>query len=152
VTNRVLETWINETLTDAEHLDIPGVIVKPEHKNPISRYQVDRNTLIIAGLSSEIVDRIYRCLFVYSVGFFELLKLVLLKTSKNYQIVTAIWKVFHVLLEYCCKTDYKLLVAEITQKHQEEKEILEQKFTDKIASYVDNERVLKQNMDVMQIY
>ena len=29
---KVLETWINETLQDAEHLDIPGVILKPEHK------------------------------------------------------------------------------------------------------------------------
>ena len=26
---RVLETWINETLADAEHLDIPGVVLKP---------------------------------------------------------------------------------------------------------------------------
>ena len=26
---RVIETWINETLADAEHLDIPGVILKP---------------------------------------------------------------------------------------------------------------------------
>lgn len=42
---KVIETWINETLKDAEHLEIPGVIVKPEHKNPISRYQIDRLTL-----------------------------------------------------------------------------------------------------------
>ena len=27
---KVLETWINETLCDAEHLDIPGVVLKPE--------------------------------------------------------------------------------------------------------------------------
>lgn len=26
---RVIETWVNETLLDAEHLDIPGVILKP---------------------------------------------------------------------------------------------------------------------------
>ena len=26
---RVIETWINETLADAEHLEIPGVILKP---------------------------------------------------------------------------------------------------------------------------
>ena len=35
---RVIETWINETLADAEHLDIPGVIVKPAHKAPLLRY------------------------------------------------------------------------------------------------------------------
>ena len=26
---KVLETWINDTLKDAEHLDIPGVVLKP---------------------------------------------------------------------------------------------------------------------------
>lgn len=35
---KIIETWINETLKDAEHLDIPGVVLKPEHKNPVSRY------------------------------------------------------------------------------------------------------------------
>jgi hypothetical protein len=39
---KVLETWINETLQDAEHLDIPGVLLKPEHKLPIMRYGCDR--------------------------------------------------------------------------------------------------------------
>ena len=84
VSNRVLETWINETLTDAYHLDIPGVLTKPEHKNPIHRYGIDRQTLVGAGISSEEVDRIYRSLFVYSVGFFELLKKVLATTSRNF--------------------------------------------------------------------
>lgn len=32
---RVIETWINETLADAEHLDIPGVILKPTQKLPL---------------------------------------------------------------------------------------------------------------------
>ena len=35
---KVLETWLNETLTEAEYLDIPGVIMKPENKAPINRY------------------------------------------------------------------------------------------------------------------
>lgn len=40
--SRVIETWINETLKDAEHLDIPGVIVKPAQKMPMNRYLIDR--------------------------------------------------------------------------------------------------------------
>jgi len=71
---KVLETWINETLQDAEHLDIPGVILKPEHKNPISRYGIDRPALTSGGIPPDMVDRIYRAMFVYSVGFYELLK------------------------------------------------------------------------------
>ena len=71
---KVLETWINETLQDAEHLDIPGVILKPEHQNPIYRYGIDRVILAQAGIPIDIIDRIYRSLFVYSVGFYELIK------------------------------------------------------------------------------
>lgn len=71
---KVIETWINDTLLDAEHLDIPGVILKPEHKNPIARYQIDRLGLNNCGVSNESVDRIYRGLFVYSIGFYEMLQ------------------------------------------------------------------------------
>jgi len=74
MSSKVLETWINETLQDAEHLDIPGVILKPEHKNPISRYGIDRMAFSAYGISTELVDRLYRALFVYSVGFHELIR------------------------------------------------------------------------------
>ena len=30
ITNKVMETWINETLEDAYHMEIPGVLVQPE--------------------------------------------------------------------------------------------------------------------------
>lgn len=43
LSSKVLETWINETLNDAAHLDIPGIILKPEAKKPLTRYGVDRD-------------------------------------------------------------------------------------------------------------
>ena len=39
---QVIESWINDTLADAENLDIPGVILKPSHKEPLERYYVNR--------------------------------------------------------------------------------------------------------------
>ena len=32
---RVIESWINETLSNAEKLEIPGVILKPKQKQPL---------------------------------------------------------------------------------------------------------------------
>ena len=81
---KVLETWINETLQDAEHLDIPGVILKPEHQAPISRYNIERMQLNNAGIPQETINRIYRSLFVYSVGFYELIRKCLEHTKKQY--------------------------------------------------------------------
>jgi hypothetical protein len=71
---KVLENWINQTLTDAEHLDIPSAILKPKNQIPLTRYGIDRLLLTSKGVDNKNVDRIYRSLFVYSVGFFELLK------------------------------------------------------------------------------
>ena len=109
-------------------MDIPGVILKPEHKNPISRYGIERSVLIEAGITNELVDRIYRALFVYSVGFYELIKKCLDHTDKKYTIITALWKVFSILLEYCCRTDYRMLIQEISQEHKKEIEELETKY------------------------
>ena len=116
---KVLETWLNETLTDAEHLDIPGVILKPEHKSPIFRYGIDRIELNNWGIPDEYIDRIYRCLFVYSVGFYEMVSKVIEHSGQKYQIITRLWKVFAVLLEYCCQNDYQMIITKISTEHDE---------------------------------
>ena len=126
--SKVMETWLNETLADAEHLNIPGVILKPEHKNPISRYGIDRHTLTNAGIPNGTVDRVFRCLFVYSVGFYELIKKLIAHCNKKYTIITSIWKVFSVLLEYCCQSDYRMLISEITNQHEKEIAKMEKDF------------------------
>jgi hypothetical protein len=107
---KVLETWINEALSEAQHLNIPGVILKPEHLVPLNRYGVDRITLNSVGLCDDMVDRIYRALFVYSVGFYEMINKCLQHTKRNFQTVTAIWKVFYILLEHSCRQDYMMLI------------------------------------------
>jgi hypothetical protein len=73
MSSKVMETWINDTLAEAEHLDIAGCVLKPEHKQPISRYGIDRLAFQDAGVPIELIDRAYRALYVYSVGFHELI-------------------------------------------------------------------------------
>ena len=53
---RVLEQWINDTLNDAEYLDIPGIVVEPSHKNPTSRYGIDRLTLTVSENCDNILE------------------------------------------------------------------------------------------------
>ncbi len=85
-----------------------------------------------AGIPTEDIDRIYRALFVYSVGFHELIKKCLEHTQKKYTIITQIWKVFAILLEYCCRTDYRMLISEISKeseaKIKEKEEMYQAKF------------------------
>lgn len=39
----------------------------------LKKYGIDRKTLRTKGLSQNDVDRVFRCLFVYSFGFYEML-------------------------------------------------------------------------------
>jgi len=94
------------------------VLLNPEHMKPISRYGIDRLVLTNAGIPDDLVNRVYRALFVYSVGFYELIKKCLQHTEKKYTIITNIWKVFAILLEYCCRTDYRMLISEISKEHK----------------------------------
>ena len=71
-----------------------------------------------AGVANETTDRIYRALFVYSVGFHELLKKSLEHSSNRFTLVTNIWKVFSILLEYCCRTDYLQMISEVSVEHR----------------------------------
>lgn len=134
---KIIETWINDTLSDAEHLDIPGVLLKPEHKNPISRYGIDKLTLTNAGIPTEVVDRIFRALFVYSIGFYELMNKCLAHTQNKYRTITSIWKVYSILLEYCCAGDYKMLISELSSQHMEEIQQLEKKYEDTIKDLME---------------
>ncbi len=149
---KVMEMWINETLSDCEHLDIPGVILKPENKNPMARYGIDRMTLSNSGIPSDLIDRVYRALFVYSVGFYELIKKSLSYTGKRYAIITNLWKVFAILLEYCSKSDYRLLISEISRQHKEQVEKMEIEYNEKLNVAYEKEAKLMENIDQLKKY
>jgi hypothetical protein len=84
-----------------------------------------------AGIPPDLVDRVYRALFVYSVGFYELIKKCLQHTEKKYTLITNVWKVFAILLEYCCRTDYRMLISEISKEHKAELDKLDRDFNAK---------------------
>ncbi|CAI2361027.1 unnamed protein product [Moneuplotes crassus] len=152
VNTKVMEAWIEDTLTQAEHFEIPSVITKPSHKKPITRYGIDRLTLSKAGISDETIDRIYRSLFVHSVGFHELIKTCLQHTKNRFEHITSIWKVYSVLLEYSCKSDYKMLVDQVSIQNEERMKQMETDHNNKLEEMKEDERILKDEMNVMQKY
>lgn len=98
---KILEQWIANTLEDAKYLDIPGLILYPEHKEPMVRHNIDRLSLSKMGLGKDEVERIYKGLFVYSIGFNELLRSVSRELEHAFIIQCTVWKVYSILLEYC---------------------------------------------------
>lgn len=87
--------------------------MKSEHKTPVTRYGIGRLDFQAAGLDEPTIDRVYRALFVYSVGFYELLEKCLEHTKQKYSTIVSIWKVFSILLEYCCRADYRMMISKV---------------------------------------
>jgi len=121
VQGHLTETWLNDVLADAQELGVPGptrVNNMFGHAKPILRYGIDRQSLHNFSLPSQMHDRIYRSLFVHSIGFFRFLKEITSSIDEGRAALrTTIWRVFQVLLECACQTDYKL----VTQQMEEEK-------------------------------
>ena len=70
---------------------------------------MDRNTLLSKGVSSEHIDRIYKSLFVYSMGYNTLLG----ELGGGMSVRKVLWKVFAILLEYCSDGDFQTMIGEM---------------------------------------
>jgi hypothetical protein len=111
--SRILENWINSALINAEDLDVPGAIRATEAQQPLTILGLDRSSLLTSGISPKDVDRVYKALFVYSVGFNKAIDAIVEHSNKPYSISSAIWKVFAVLLECTCHVDYQMVISQI---------------------------------------
>ena len=144
---RILETWLNNTVADAEEFELPSSVLKHENKQPLARFGIDRSSLLSAGLPSIEVDRLYQSLFVHSIGFYQLILKVLDHTEKKYTIVTGIWKVFAILLEYCCQLDYQMIITTLNLEKREEIEQLENDYKGQISLMEENEKRLMDSIN-----
>lgn len=66
------------------------------------------------GLSNMQIDRIYTALFTHSIGFFQVISTILDNNKSKYTALSSIWKVFAILLEFCFKHDYEMVVNKIS--------------------------------------
>ena len=62
------------------------------------------------------------------------------------------WKVFAILLEYCCRTDYQMLITQISKEHKSELEKLEKQYQQKFQDQADNEKILRETNDTLTKY
>lgn len=124
-----LEKWINDMLKDAEDLNMKGIMKYPVKQKPINRYNSDRMALMKKGLTYEQVDRLYSAMYVHSVGFFQAIKDCTRSAREDKDtIVVNIWRIFQILLEHTCPTDYKLITQVLEAQHTSEI----QKITDEL--------------------
>ena len=133
VTPEVIAQWIRDTLEDATYFKIPGTITKPECKDILRQYGIDRESLAISGIPEPSITRLYRCMFIYSIGFNELLLSILAHAKSKITLASSVWKVFTILLEYSWKADYKALINELEEKHDKEIKAIQKVFDSQVG-------------------
>jgi hypothetical protein len=60
-------------------------------------------------------------------------------------LLIAIWKTFCVLLEFSCKTEYKLLITKISAKCEDEKVEIIEKYKILLEKEAEEKNLLRQN-------
>lgn len=111
---------------------------------PINRYKIDKATLDIFGLSPEIQERIYRSLFIHSIGFHQLVNEMLKHLNDGQDALrTNIWKVYQILLESACRTDYKMITQRLEENNMREVNALHEKMDGMTRHIVEQEDKLQ---------
>jgi len=128
----VTENWLASTLEQAADLRIPGVLQPHGKVTILTQYGLNREALHAKGCSREGVDRLYRAMFVYSVGFYQMIESLMQGCKNNFVVASSVWKTFIILLEYCNKVDYRTLISSMSMKHQRQMDEAEVRFDTKI--------------------
>jgi hypothetical protein len=89
----------------------------------LKKYGIDKNSLLSKGIDPVNLERIYKSLFVYSMGFNTLLKEI---GSKNMNLRKTFWKVYAILLEYCSDGDFDTMIGEIERDKVRKMEIMKE--------------------------
>jgi len=150
-----METWVDDILRDAEIVTLQHNFFKKEKIRPTVRYGIDRETLKHLGVTDLNANRLYKALFVYSVGFYELLQTITSTVrnkdkSTHSKIIGGIWTVYSILLEFCCKSDYKLLISQLSVEHEDQKQILKDMIETNNERFMERENDMKDQFKNIQ--
>ena len=82
------------------------------------------------------MNRLYHSLFVYTVGYFEVVRSIVkgyMREDGNKGVyISKIWRVFMILLEYACKTDYQMITSQLEKDHHDKVNEMELKYKTEI--------------------
>lgn len=81
--------------------------VAPASLTGLSKFGLARGQLAGAGLSASTVERLYRSLYVYTVGFHDTLKELLTHSSERASLIAGVWRSFMTIAEKSLKLNWR---------------------------------------------
>ena len=87
---------------------------KKIHNCALKKLSIDSNSLVAKGLKPEHVARLYNGIFVFGMGFNELVAEI---TRGEPLLVKPIWKIFSLVLEYCSRGDLETSMGVLEKEY-----------------------------------
>ena len=92
----------------------------------LAEYSLDRPSLYREKVPGSDAEKIYRGLYVHSLGFYQMLHSLFAQSSSKTTMVSRIWKVFSLLLEHGCDSQYKSMLSIMVEENMRQMEELRQ--------------------------
>ncbi|KAL4496532.1 hypothetical protein ABPG72_015893 [Tetrahymena utriculariae] len=154
---KVVEMWINDTICEAESEVQPNQTKQNspqkkqnDQKEILKNFGLDRKSLQNKGVSKENIDRIYRSLFVYSFGFYEMIQDIFAHIQDSAQTVASVWKIYGILLEYCSRTDFVNTVTQLEKEKTAIVDNLEEQIESKQKQFDELEVIEKEKREILE--
>ena len=106
--NLLMETWLNDVLSaGADSETDPALLVTGQVSNGLKRFGLSRAELVERGISGAQVDRLYRSIYVYTVGFHDLLRELFGHNRSCREHVAAVWRSVLAVSERALKVQFR---------------------------------------------
>ncbi|KAG2426002.1 hypothetical protein HXX76_013373 [Chlamydomonas incerta] len=123
----LLELWVNQVLDSQSTANNPlggsqgladPLKMDASALKGLASYGLTRVELLGAGLSNEGIDRLYRCMYVYTVGFFDVMQDILSHNDFKTEILSNVWKGFLTIAESALQVSFRSDYLKLYQSQQ----------------------------------
>ncbi|GAX76885.1 hypothetical protein CEUSTIGMA_g4331.t1 [Chlamydomonas eustigma] len=117
----LLELWVNQVL-DPGSTDLTGrtepLNIDSSLLRGLRAFGLTRVELRGAGVTDDGIDRLYRGLYVYTIGFFDIMQEVLHHSEFRVEILSNVWRAFLAISESALKVAFKSEYLQLFQAQQ----------------------------------
>ena len=109
-----VQSWLADSLKSQKSTGNEGLF-KANAEEVLSNFSIGEKQLRQQGLVVSDIERLYTCLFVYSLGLNEIFNELSNKTADKENVLTNIWLVYNLLIENNKNSKYKTVVSTLEE-------------------------------------
>jgi chromosome segregation ATPase len=113
------EAYLHSKISHEPYENVGGV---DQHATPdLAKIGMDRASLLRVGLTKKQIDRLFRALYVYSVGFHGIIREVSCHAPQMLNVSSKIWRTYVYLLQECSegKENFQMAVSQMNEENRQ---------------------------------